>query len=171
MRSFMAALMLSGTLAAALPAQSATPHSPRRTSLTAGLGNSYGWVGAKGERSPANGRHALFLGVGVTPELDPGDPSGITLAAGARAYTGGVRHRAFVELSVSQIGLETQYAGFTVVEGHRRYGPGAQLGYQYAALGGFTFELSGGAGYAVGTCEGLQRWQALLGLGIGYTWR
>lgn len=146
------------------PLAAQTPPLPRAFAITAGLGNAHGWLGVQGERYFTNDRLSAFAAAGYTPELDPGDPSGLSFAAGARGYTGGTRHRAFLEASVSQILLEL------APEPGRRYGPGLQVGYQYVAHGGFTGALSFGFGYAPGVSTGGEV-AALLGLGLGYTWR
>jgi hypothetical protein len=140
---------------------------PRAVTVTAGVGNAMGWFGAQGEHYIADQRVSLFVGLGYTPSLDQGDPSGITFAGGLRGYTGGERHRAFLEGSVSQLFIETGLFG----EGRRLYGPGVQGGYQFVSRGGFTFMGSVGLGYAPAVHQGLQSWAALLGLAVGYTWR
>jgi hypothetical protein len=139
----------------------------RLISLTAGIGNSMGWFGAQGERYLADERLSVFVGLGYTPQLDPGDPTGPTFAAGLRSFTSGIKHRAFLEGAVSQILVETEPLG----NGSRLYGPGVQGGYQYVSLGGFTFMASLGLGYALAAPRGVSPWGAQIGLGAGYTWR
>lgn len=126
-----------------------------------------GWFGAQGELYFAHERASAFGGLGYTPAIDEGDPSGITGAAGLRAFTNGIRHRGFLELSVSQVAVQTG------VEDKRLYGPGLQAGYQYAALSGFTFLVSAGVGVVLNGGDRLDdsAVQALVGLGFGYTWR
>jgi hypothetical protein len=162
-------LMLSAALAgpARAVAQAASPEIPEPlVTVTAGLGNAMGWLGVQGERYLAHGLLSVFGGLGYTPQVDAYDPEGITLAAGVRGYTAGLRHRGFAEASACQVGILSDPE-----EPRRFYGPCGQLGYQYAARGGFTFLVSAGAGYALGA-QGLQnRGQLLLGLGVGYTWR
>jgi hypothetical protein len=70
----------------------------RVVSLTAGVRNAMGWFGAQGERYFADERLSVFVGLGYTPRLDRGDPTGPTFAAGVRSYTAGVKHRAFLEV-------------------------------------------------------------------------
>jgi hypothetical protein len=157
--------------ASQLPAQEDEPgieHSPRTATVTAGIGNSMGWFGTQGELYFGHTRLSAFGGLGYTPSLDPGDPTGITGAAGFRAYTNGIKHRGFLELSLSQVVVQTGPAG-----GSRHYGPGLQAGYQYTALGGFTLLVSGGVGVALGLDgnANVGEVQPLLGLGVGYTWR
>jgi hypothetical protein len=57
---------------------------------------------------------SLFAGLGYTPGLDQGDPTGLTFACGLRGHTAGERHRAFLEGSISQVLIETGlFGGFT----------------------------------------------------------
>lgn len=155
---------------------------PRHFTLTAGLGNPMGWVGAQGEAYFAREHLSLFGGLGYTPEIEADEPSGPTFAAGIRGYTSGARHRGFVELSVSQImtvqdGQDYVEGEWVPEPGHRLYGPGLQLGYQYASFGGFTVQASLGVGYAPTADETdlgfypFKRWAPLAALGFGYTWR
>jgi hypothetical protein len=97
-------LTLPGMLGAQVEAQRMLP-AQRFMSLTAGVGNSMGWFGAQGERYFADERLSVFLGIGYTPRLDQGDPTGPTFAAGLRSFTSGVKHRAFLEGAVSHEGL------------------------------------------------------------------
>ncbi len=139
----------------------------RLISLTAGVGNAMGWFGAQGERYFLDERLSIFLGVGYTPQVDPGDPTGPTFAAGFRSFTSGLKHRLFLEASASQVLLETEGAD----GGRRLYGPGLQGGYQFVSAGGFTMMVSVGAGYALGVPRGGDPWATQFGLGLGYTWR
>lgn len=138
----------------------------RLVSLTAGVGNAMGWFGAQGERYVADERLSIYVGVGYTPRLDGGD-TGPTFAAGLRTFTSGVKHRAFVEGSVSQVLVETG----TVNAGRRLYGPGVQIGYQFVSRGGFTLMASTGVGYALAGPRSADPWAAQVGVGVGYTWR
>ena len=79
-----------------------------------------------------SGRMSLFGGLGYTPSVIEGDANGVTVAAGVRGYTAGVRHRGFLELSVAQIEVEQSCFAHC----RRPYGPGLQAGYQYVANGG-----------------------------------
>ena len=56
-----------------------------------------GWFGAQGERYFLDERLSVFVGLGYTPSLDQGDPTGPTFAAGLRTFTSGAKHRLFVE--------------------------------------------------------------------------
>ena len=143
----------------------------RTVTLAAGVGNAMGWLGAQAEGYVRGGRISVFGGLGYTPAVDPGDPSGLAVAAGVRGFTSGQKHRAFLELSVSQVGMETFRSGTETLPGPRVYGPGVQVGYQYVGRGGLTGLASVGVGYGVGTKSGVTRTAMLAGLGLGYTWR
>ena len=83
------------------------PVPPRVASLTAGLGNVMGWFGLHGEGYFARERLSGFVGLGYTPSVDEGDPSGPTFAIGLRGFTTGIKHRGFLALSLSQLATET----------------------------------------------------------------
>lgn len=138
-----------------------------------------GWLGVAVESYHSDGRFSAFGGLGYTPEYDQGVPAGPTFAAGIRAYTLGIKHRVFAELSVFQVAIRRSIRAFVeesvgvfnvmeVKDGKRYYGPGLQVGYQYVTAGGFTFVVSAGAGHAFGVAD---RFLDLLNLGLGYTWR
>jgi hypothetical protein len=148
-----------------IPAQEAAPL--RVVTVTAGVGNAMGWLGAQGERYFGPDRLSAFVGAGYAPSTDQDEPSGPTFAAGLRGYTAGFRHRGFLEASVSQIFTQTH----AVEPGRRLYGPGLAAGYQYAARGGFTLMTSLGLGYAPGVEGGYTKVGMLANLGLGYTWR
>jgi hypothetical protein len=95
------------------------------------------------------------------------DARGLTFAGGLRGFTGGDKHRAFLEGSVSQLFVESGPLGSS----RRLYGPGVQAGYQFVAPGGFTIMASLGLGYAPGVSRRVDGWAGLLGLAAGYTWR
>jgi hypothetical protein len=161
-------LLLSLPVALAAQAPERFPHRPVRVAtITAGTGNALGWLGLQGERYWARDRVSTFIGAGYTPEIDPGDPSGPTFAAGVRAFTPGYKHRGFLELSVSQLALVTG----PPQERRRLYGPGLQAGYQFVSAGGFTAMLSLGLGYAADVPEGESEVGGMGGLSLGYTWR
>jgi hypothetical protein len=141
---------------------------PRRVAtVTAGIGNSMGWLGVQGERYFVHERLSAFLGLGYTPSIDRGDPSGPTFAVGVRGFTTGVKHRGFLSLCLSQLYAET---GF-IEDPSRLYGPGVEAGYQFASGGGFTFMVGTGLGYAPGVPEGDSKVVSMIELGFGYTWR
>ncbi len=144
----------------------ASPPSVSTPSLPASA-TPWGWFGAQGERYIADERISLFFGLGYTPSVDRGDPTGATFAAGIRTFTNGVKHRAFVEGSVSQLLVESGVA----VGNSRFYGPGLQGGYQFVSPGGFTLMASAGAGRAIAVPSGVDPWALQVGLSLGYTWR
>ncbi len=159
-------------LSSALHGQTSSDESARRqVTAVAGFGNAMGWLGVAAEFYFSGGRLSGFGGVGYTPVIDHGDPSGLTFAAGVRAYTLGIKHRGFAELSLSQVATSRRPA--FLGEGERHYGPGIQVGYQYVGAGGFTFVVSAGVGYALGVDEFVpgSRVGVIGGLGLGYTWR
>jgi len=143
----------------------------RAVTLTLGIGNAMGWFGGQAEWYVANGRASAFVGLGYTVTSDPGHPTGVTGAGGARIYTRGQHHRLFTELSVSQIRTEWVTVDGQTFPGARRYGPGVQVGYQYISRNGLTGLASIGVGYAVGAIPRADSVGLLLGLGAGYTWR
>jgi hypothetical protein len=150
----------------ALLGQEATA-SRRIATVTAGIGNTMGWLGLQGERYFADERLSAFLGLGYTPSIDQGDPSGLTVALGLRGFTKGVKHRGFLALCLSQLFVER---GFTD-DPSRLYGPGLEAGYQFASRGGFTFMIGAGLGYAPGVPQGESEVGSMAELGFGYTWR
>jgi hypothetical protein len=109
----------------------------------------------------------VFAGLGYTPPLDEGDAKGVTLAGGVRAFTPGIKHRGFLELSVSQLAIEK----FCFDDCHRHYGPGLQAGYQFVSRGGFTLFASVGLGVLIDAPPGEDEVAGMAGLGLGYTWR
>lgn len=139
----------------------------RSFTMTAGFGNAMGWLGLQGEKYLGGERVSVFGGLGYTPQVDEGDAHGMAVALGTRAYTTGVKHRGFIELSVSQLVSEK----LCFDNCRRLYGPGVQVGYQFATRGGFTIEASVGLGYAPGARQGGSKVGGMAGLGFGYTWR
>ena len=168
MRAPGVAMLLVGLAGVAGAQEAPRPYPGERLmTLTAGVGNAMGWFGFQGERYLLDERISVFAGLGYTPQLDPGDPTGPTFAAGLRGFTSGLKHRLFVETSASQVVTVTGGGQ----DGGRHYGPGLQTGYQFVSAGGFTAMVSVGAGYALGVPRGLDPWAAQVGLGLGYTWR
>jgi len=150
----------------------AAPAEGQRTTLSAGLGNSYGWLGGQVERSWHDDRLAGFVGLGYIPGVDAGDPSGAAGAVGLRMYTKPATSRAFAELGVSAIALQGS-DGLAGVESRTLYGPALQGGYRLTTRGGFSLLLSGGFGVALGPSDAIggSSIQPVLGLGLGYAWR
>jgi hypothetical protein len=147
----------------------ASPAAPRATVL-GGVGNDFGWIGAQGTVH-VRPHLAVYAGLGYTPAIDRGDPSGIAGAGGLRGFFGGPRHLKFVELGVTQLVVETSVTPLAGVEGRRLYGPGVQAGYQYVSGGGLSILFSLGLGYVLAEPVTGSRIQPQLGLGIGYTFR
>jgi hypothetical protein len=146
---------------------SPAPLGPRKVTATAGIGNAMGWLGAQVERYFAREQFSAFVGLGYTLADVEGDPSGATFALGIRGFTAGLKHRGFLEASISQIAVRA--AVFD--EGDRYYGPGLQAGYQFVSRGGFSLMASFGIGYGIGIPEGETKVHGLGALGLGYTWR
>jgi hypothetical protein len=157
-------LLLLGTLPALVAQEGGSRE--RVATVTAGIGNTMGWLGVQGERYFAHERLSAFLGLGYSPVMDQGDPSGPTFAVGFRGFTPGVKHRGFLALSVTQLLVE----GGTDDPG-RLYGPGIEAGYQFASRGGFTAMLGAGVGYAPGIPDNQSGVSSMIELGLGYTWR
>lgn len=169
MRSILVATLFLGppTLGFAQARDAVPAPRPRSFSVTGGFGNAMGWLGLQGEKYVSGDRISLFGGLGYTVRIDQGDASGVAVAAGARGYTAGTKHRGFLELSVSQL-----FVGkFCFNTCRRFYGPGVQAGYQFTTRGGFTLGTSFGVGYAPGVPQGEDKASVMLGMGIGYTWR
>jgi hypothetical protein len=143
------------------------PPGPRKVTAVAGIGNAMGWFGIQGEGYFARERFSVFAGLGYTLADVEGDPSGATFAVGARGFTAGLKHRGFLELSISQIAVRA--AVFD--DGDRYYGPGLQAGYQFVSRGGFSLMASLGLGYGLGIPDGETKVHGLGALGLGYTWR
>jgi len=160
------ALGLTGSTLCSAQSDAPNPTPLAVATVTGGVGNAMGWFGAQAERYFAHSRLSVFGGAGYTPALDDFDPSGLTVAAGLRGYTGGRKHRAFLEASACQVGIVS-----SSVAPKRFYGPCGQLGYQFASRGVFTFMVSAGVGYALGAADYGGRTQGLVGLALGYTWR
>lgn len=149
------------------PEEAPSAWGPPAWTLTCGLGNAMGWVGCQGERYLKQRRLSLFVGVGSVPD-DPDDenlPSGTGWAGGMRYYTGGVKHRAFLEGSISVVARSWTQNREGAIDKQLRYGPGVQLGYQRVGDSGTTFTLSTGIGIADGGHV-----RGLVGVGLGYSW-
>jgi len=166
-----------GVVAGAALAEEPVEPGRRRATLLGGVGNTMGWLGIQGEVYALGDRASLVGGLGaVVGDSDAGDlpgapaPDGATYAIAARLFTGGTNHRAFLEASYSQVAWRASGSHAGGWRHDRLYGPGAQLGYQYVADGGFTALASGGVGYGR-TDAGSDHADILLGFGLGYTWR
>jgi hypothetical protein len=164
-------LHMCGCVLASVAPLSGQSDDVRTATFTVGAGNSTGWFGMRGEGYLLGDRVTVFGGMGVTPAIDGYRGAGLTMAVGGRGYTPGRHHRAFLEFSLSQVQIETRYTPGGIPEWHGRYGPGLQLGYQFVTGGGFTLDVSGGAGYSLGGRVSGGRMAPLLGLGLGYTFR
>jgi hypothetical protein len=140
---------------------------PRFVTLTAGFGNTQGGVGIQAEKYFAKTRLSVFGAIGYTPAENEGDYKGAGVAGGVRGFTPGVKHRGFLELSVSSLFIEQSC--FDVCSA--RYGPGLSAGWQMVTRGGFTLWLSGGIGVAFRTDPGDDSVAPVGGIGLGYTWR
>ena len=129
--------------------------------LIGGLGNVLGGLGAGAEYYFAQSHVSASLGLGFWPsDLCDGTAAG---AAALRAFIGS-RHRGFVEGSYSLLAIS---CGFSDTSDDKHYGPGISVGYRYIGSDGFTFT----AGVGVGDPSGDPGSEALVLLGLGYTWR
>ena len=167
------ALFIAGVLVNPEPLSSQVDSRNSRTAaVRAGVGNSFGWLGAQAERYFLESGMSGFVGVGYVPS-DDGDPA---FAGGLRGFTKGERHRGFLELSVSTVLRESRV--LVTPEGassedSNLYGPGLQVGYAYTAGWGFAAMASVGLGYALGMASenDASPLAMLFGIGLGYTWR
>ena len=144
----------------------------RRLGIQAGIGNVLGGIGVSGEYYWLESRLSAVLGLGFLPNTATTPAGGVGVAAAVRGFTAGIKHRGFLELSVSPLELEwtevpTLPIGVVFTDVTNHYGPGLSVGYHYTAAGGFTVWVAGGVGYAVGPGN-----VAPLGaVAVGYTWR
>lgn len=130
--------------------------------LTGGLGNVLGGLGTAFEFYMAESKFSASGGLGFWPA---GCGQATFSGAGAlRGFAGGRRHRAFLELSYSLIAISCAVFAEDV---ERHYGPGLSLGYRYIGSDGFTFTAAGG----IGDASGDYGTEAIILLGLGYTWR
>jgi hypothetical protein len=175
MRSVAIGVLLAcvGVSLAAAGDSSPVASASRQVTVLAGFGTSLGGLGAGAEAYFADSRMSAFAGAGyVVPTQDGRGASGLGLAGGMRMYTGGRRHRAYVEASVSPVAVEVAPEGSGLEGQNLSYGPGASLGYQFVGVGGATFAASLGVGYALSSASGVDsgRVQVLSTMGLGYTW-
>jgi hypothetical protein len=156
-RSTAGAIALLLVLARPVAAQDPKPH----VAVTGGLGNVLGGLGAGVEYYLAGSRISAGGGLGFWPAgCDQATFSG---AGALRGFAGGRRHRAFLELSYSLIAISCAVFAEDV---ERHYGPGLSLGYRYIGSDGFTFTAAGG----IGDASGDYGTEAIILLGLGYTW-
>lgn len=165
-------LLLAPSVSAVAQESSPSEDARRRFALFAGAGPSMGWLGARAELY-GHDQVSAFLGVGIDPaHLGSGEGADESappaLAGGFRAYTSDTRHRAFVEVSLSQVWWQRS-STLSATSVNRSYGPGVQLGYQYGAQSGFTVFGSAGAGVPMMNAPGAPGVVPLAGLGVGYT--
>jgi hypothetical protein len=164
-----ALILTLGVVCAAVRADEPTPHRERVATVLGGVGNDLGWFGFEGEKYLHESRVSAFAGVGYAFRLEAGQTKGPAGAVGIRVFTSGKSHRAFSQLSLSQLAAEVVRADSTS-EGSRFYGPGLQVGYQFVGERGGTFLVSGGLGYAFGTTGGVGRLHGMLNIAVGQTW-
>ncbi len=148
---------------AAVAAQSPGPDSlaARHAVFTVGLGNSYAGIGGAFEGFLYRSRLSAFASVGYIPEVNASDGR-VAATGGIRAYTGGSRHRVFLEGAFAPLIADQSLASAPIP-----YGPSLALGYAYTSRSGFTLSLSRGIGWATSR----HRTVAVGNFGIGYTWR
>lgn len=147
------------------------PLGARRVTVLGGAGLATGGgLGLQAELYFQGDRFSAFAGVGRPSELEGEQTvtaSGAGFAGGLRVYTGGRVHRGFLEAAVGPVGLEWR------PENDRRplYGPVLQAGWQMTRPGGFTLALSAGVGHALDSDRADGSTDAVVSLGLGYTWR
>lgn len=144
-----------------------------RASVLVGFGNALGWIGGQVEGYVADGRVSGFAGFGYMPNLASDVGDGFAGALGVRAFTAGNRHRGLLEVSLSVLSntVSSTFGG-DVLDESRNYGPGIAVGYQFIGNGGFTIMLTGGVGLDDEEFDPQgSKFQATLGIGLGYTWR
>ena len=100
MRSFAAVAILLASLFSPAPVSAqdfSEPSPPRRLGGMVAAGNTFGGLGGSLEWFAAHSRISVVAGLGGVPG------GGVAAAAGLRGYTGGVRHRVFVEAAVARL--------------------------------------------------------------------
>ena len=165
-----AAMVVAVTLAS--PVWVAAQDAPK-ASVLAGFGNALGWIGGQVEGYAAQGRVSGFAGFGYMPNIVSDEGDGFAGALGIRAFTAGSRHRGLLEVSLSVLSntVSSTFGG-DVLDESRNYGPGIAVGYQFIGNGGFTIMLTGGVGLDDEEFDPQgSKFQATLGIGLGYTWR
>jgi hypothetical protein len=136
------AIVLFPVLTLPLTAQDPKPH----VAVTGGLGNVLGGLGAGVEYYLAGSRISASGGLGFWP-------AGCDQAT----FAGAGALRGFAAISCAVFAEDVE----------RHYGPGLSLGYRYIGSDGFTFTAAGG----IGDTSGDYGTEAIILLGLGYTWR
>ena len=158
----------------AQPAATTESRAPRQATVAAGFGADFGWAGVQTAFYFLGDRASVFFGIGGTPDLND-NTSGVTAAAGVRAFLPGSLRQWFVEANVSRMPdkLESQAVCTLTCApvSQTVYGPGILAGYQYSAATGLTLIASVGAGYS--PAKGLEpaSIEPRYNLGFGFTWR
>lgn len=160
-------------LSAHAPLASAQQHDPaskgnagmRRLAITAGLGNTFGGLGATAEVFLADARASVVVGGGYLVGLFV--PGGGAYAFAARGFWGGENHRVLLEGSWTVLASTESFVlglpGSGDSEHH--YGVGLSVGYRYTGDEGLTFLVAAGQGWARGEFHGI------INIGIGFTVR
>lgn len=97
--------------------------------------------------------------------------SGPAFALGARVFTGGRRHRGFLEGAFCPVGVETAPVGSGTQGDAILFGPSLSLGYQFVGSSGVTFEVSAGIGRSLTGPDDAQDTFPISTIAVGYTWR
>ena len=167
-RSLLLAALAGAALVSSLPAQD-LPAPPKAT-LMAGVGNSLGWFGMGGELFVGDARRVSVAG-GLGYAIGDSEFDGTVAGAVAlRGFTRGVKHRGFLEASVSLLAMELTTPDLVTFDQRNAYGPALVAGYRFTSRGGFTFMASGGLGYAP-SLEVEDQAVPVVNIGFGYTWR
>jgi hypothetical protein len=146
------------------PAKGQEPSPRPFIAVTGGLGNVLGGLGAGVEYYLAQSRVSGAVGLGYWPGGSSCSGGTFAGAPAMRAFTGGRRHRVFLELSYSLLAVSCPLDSDDI---ERHYGPGISLGYRYTGSDGFTFTAGGGLGEVSGDFGT----EGIVLLGLGYTWR
>ena len=143
----------------------------RQASLAVGVGTNVPGAGLSAEKYLADGRFSIFAGVGyLFDTYDGRGATGAGVAAGLRAYSGGLKHRVFGEVSFSPVAVEVAPQGSGLRGQAISYGPGASVGYNLVTHGGFTLSLSAGTGRAVTGPSNVHGTEFLSSVALGHTW-
>jgi len=168
----LALALLAGSASAQGPDPATTPMGARYLALTTGFGTSVPGFGLSAELYFARGHASLFGGGGYIPHTHDGrGAAGMAAAGGLRAYTHGLVHRGYFEISFTPVAVELAPEGSELPGQSISYGPGVSIGYSLVKQSGFTLTLSIGVGQAITGPESVHGTQALSSLTIGHTWR